>query len=87
MIVPTLFTFHRLPEHLIPRSAAETSRPLQAGLDDRLINLVIERWRGATVGRAQQSGLSRGISPSSMCIDKQTARQPIGPQLQTPRVR
>ena len=48
MIVPTLFTFHRLPEHLIPRSAAETSRPLQAGLDDRLINLVIERWRGAT---------------------------------------
>jgi DNA helicase HerA-like ATPase len=47
MILPTRFTFHQLPEHLIPRSEATSGRRLQAGLDDRLINLVIERWRGA----------------------------------------
>ena len=50
MIVPTLFTFHRLPEHLIPRSAAEGGR-LEAKLDDRLIKLVIERWRGAMTNK------------------------------------
>jgi uncharacterized protein len=47
MVMPTRFTFYQLPEHLIPRSKAASGRRVQAGLDDRLIELVIERWRGA----------------------------------------
>ena len=45
--LPTRFTFSRLPKHLIPRSEAAATRRLQVGLDDRITNLVIERWRGA----------------------------------------
>jgi DNA helicase HerA-like ATPase len=49
--LPTRFTFPRLAEHLIPRSEAESGRRLQAGLDDRLVDLVIERWRGAMTNK------------------------------------
>jgi DNA helicase HerA-like ATPase len=47
MVLPTRLTFHRLPEHFIPRSEATSGRRLQGGLDDRLIDLVVARWRGA----------------------------------------
>jgi len=47
MVLPTRFTFHRLPEHLIPRSEATSELRFEAGLDDRSINSVIEKWRGA----------------------------------------
>ena len=49
--LPTRFTFSRLAEHLIPRSEAESGRRLQAGQDDRLVDLVIERWRGAMTNK------------------------------------
>jgi DNA helicase HerA-like ATPase len=47
MILPTRFTFHRLPEQHIPHSEATSGLRFEAGLDDRLINSVIEKWRGA----------------------------------------
>jgi uncharacterized protein len=47
MVLPTRFTFHRLPEQLIPRSEATRGLRCEAGLDDRLIDVVIEQWRGA----------------------------------------
>jgi DNA helicase HerA-like ATPase len=49
--LPTRFTFPRLAEHLIPRIEATSGRRLQAGLDDQLIDLVIERWRGAMTNK------------------------------------
>jgi len=47
MVLPTRFTFHQLPEKLIPRSEATRGLCFEEGLDDRLINVVIEQWRGA----------------------------------------
>ena len=49
--LPTRFTFPRLAEHFIPRNEAASGRRLQAGLDDRLIDLMIERWRGAMTNK------------------------------------
>jgi uncharacterized protein len=49
--LPTQFTFSRLAQHLIPGSEAASSERLQASLDDRLIDLVIERWRGAMTNK------------------------------------
>jgi len=49
--LPTQFTFSRLAEHLIPSNEATSGERLQARLDDRLIDLVIERWRGAMTNK------------------------------------
>jgi hypothetical protein len=49
--LPTRFTFPRLAEHLILRSEVASGRRLQADLDDRLIGLMIERWRGAMTNK------------------------------------
>jgi len=57
MVLPTRFTFHRLPDHLIPHSETTRGLRLEAGLDNRLINVVIEQWRGAmTRGKPTRVG-------------------------------
>jgi DNA helicase HerA-like ATPase len=57
MVLPTRFTFHQLPEQLIPRSEATRGLRFEEGLDDRLINVVIEQWRGAmTRGKPTRVG-------------------------------
>lgn len=53
--LPTRFTFPQLPDDLIPRSEAMNRGHLTADArpDNRLIETVIEKWRGATTGKAR----------------------------------
>ena len=53
--LPTRFTFPQLPDDLIPRSEAMSRGHLTADArpDNRLIETVIEKWRGATTGKAR----------------------------------
>jgi DNA helicase HerA-like ATPase len=55
--LPTRFTFPQLPDHLIPRSEAVNRGRLTAEVatDNRLIEAVVEKWRGVTAGKLEET--------------------------------
>ena len=54
--MPTMFTFPELPVDCIPRVEAASSEPLQANVNDQVINSAIERWRGAMTAKRLLEG-------------------------------
>jgi DNA helicase HerA-like ATPase len=49
--MPTLFTFPELPADCIPRVEAASTEPLQANMNEQIINSAIERWRGSMTAK------------------------------------
>jgi len=78
--VPTRLTFPELPAHLLPKSDTFASDPtLQAsGKDLNFIASVVDRWRNATMNRAN-SGDDPRAAPAA-------ARAPAPPQAAAPPV-
>jgi len=77
--VPTRLTFPELPAHLLPKSDTFASDPtLQAtGKDLNFIASVVDRWRNATMNRANSADDSR---PAPVAA----ARAPALPQAAAP---